>query len=479
MEKLDRAWGRTTTAVLAGLLVAAGLVQVAGAQSAPVEKKYKDGEFDIYSAAAKDVNGGNFAQAIKDLDTWKQKYADTDYKTERQTLYITAYSGAGQFDKAVDAAAPMITAGVDTVFPDPKTGAADAIRVLFVAAAAIVHIPNPSAEQLAIAGKAAHQLLDYNRKPAGADGKPMSDEDWAKARIQLQAPAKAALLYMAMLPGNQAQASGQAAEKLAKTQTGADRDAGMQKAMQQYEAAQAAYAKALGDYPDQTAISYNLALSLSSQKKNSEAVYEFERAAVLDATLGGTQAEPGKIQTFADNAYVKVHGSDEGLGPLKDQVKLAPLWPAGFHIKTATEIAEEREKEFEQSNPELSMWMKIKAALSDSNGAQYFEEIKGADVPKLKGRLIDAKPACKSNTLLIAVPLPDAQGPPVAEIALKLDPPLTGKPALDTEVEWKGLPSAFTQSPFLLTMDTDKAQIDGLKVTPCTTPPARTGAKKK
>lgn len=468
------------TTALAGLLVAAGLVQVAGAQNAPAEKKYKDGEFDIYSAAAKDVNGGNFAQAIKDLDTWKQKFAETDYKTERQTLYITAYSGAGQFDKAVDAAAPIITAGVDTVFTDPKTGPADAIRVLFAAAVAIVHISSPSAEQLAIADKAAHQLLNYNRKPAGADGKPMSDEDWNKARTQLQPPAKAALLYMAMLPGNQAQAGGQATEKLAKTQTGADHDASMQKAAQQYEAAQAAYAKALDDFPDQTAISYNLALSLSSQKKNSEAVYEFERAAVLDATLGGTQPDPGKIRTFADNAYIKVHGSDEGLAQLKDQVKQAPLWPAGFHIKTTTEIAEEKQKEFEQSNPELSMWMKIKAALSDSDGPQYFEaQLKGADVPKLKGKLIDAKPACKSNTLLVAVPLPDAQGTPVAEIALKLDPPLTGKPTLDTEVEWKGLPSAFTQSPFMLTMDTDKAQIVGLKVTPCVAAPARPAAKKK
>ena len=478
-----------TTAVLAGLLVAAGLAQVAGAQSAPAEKKYKDGEFDIYSAAANDVKGGNFAQAIKDLDTWKQKFADTDFKNERQALYILAYSGAGQFDKTVDAAAPMITAGVDTVFSDPKDGPGQAIRVLFAAVTSIVRIPNPSAEQLAIGDKAAHQLLDYNRKPAG-----VSDADWNNARTQLQPPAKAALLYMAMLPGNQAMAlgnqalaSGKASEKLAGTQTGADHDASMQKAAQQYEAAQAAYAtaqaaftKALGDYPDQTAISYNLALSLSSQKRNSEAVYEFERSAVLDATLGGTQPDPGKIKTFADNAYIKVHGSDEGLAQLKEQVKLAPLWPAGFHIKTATEIAEEKQKEFEQSNPQLSMWMKIKAALSDNDGATYFESsLKGAAVPKLKGVLIDAKPACKSTTLLIAVPLPDAQGAPVAEIALKLDPPLTGRPALNTEVQWEGVPGAFTPSPFLLTMDTEKAQIEGLKVTPCVAAPARPGAKRK
>lgn len=346
MEKHHRAWGGMTTAALAGLLVAAGLVQVAGAQSAPAEKKYKDGEFDIYSAAANDVKGGNFAQAIKDLDTWKQKFAETDFKTERQTLYIMAYSGAQQFDKAVDAAAPMINAGVDTVFPDPKDGPGQAIRVLFAVVTSIVRIPNPSADQLAIGDKAAHQLLDYNRKPAG-----VSDTDWANARTQLPPPAKAALLYIAMLPGNQA----------------------MAKTPKDCPAAEAAYSKALGDYPDQTAISYNLALALSCQRKNSEAVYEFQRSAVLDATLGGTQPDPGKIKTFADNAYTKVHGADEGLAQLKDQVKLAPLWPAGFHIKTATEIAEEKQKEFEQSNPQLSMWMKIKAALSDNDGATYFE----------------------------------------------------------------------------------------------------------
>jgi len=442
-----------TTAVLAGLLVAAGLAQVPAAQNTPAAKKYKEGEFDIYSAAAKDVGARNFAQAIKELDTWKQKFAETDFKTERQTLYILAYSGAGQFDNTVDAAAPLIASGVDTVFPDPKDGPAQAIQVLFAAATAIVRLPNPTADQLATAGKAAQQLLDYNRKPAG-----LSDDDWGKARAQLQPPAKAALLYIAMLPGSQA----------------------MAKSPQDCPTAEAAYAKALGEYPDQTVISYNLGLALKCEKKLSEAVYEFERAAVLDATLGGIQPDPAKIVAYADGAYVKVHGSDEGRAALKEQVKQSPLWPAGFHIKTATEIAEEAQKKFEESNPQLAMWMKIKAALSDTDGVSYFEStLKGAGVPKLKGVLVDAKPACKSSTLLIAVPLPDAQGAPVVEISLKLDPPLTGKPALNAEVQWEGVPSAFAPSPFLLTMDTEKASVEGLKVTPCVAAPARTAAKKK
>ena len=441
-----------TTSVLAGLLVVAGLAQVPATQSAPAAKKYKDGEFDIYSAAAKDVGSNNFAQAIKDLDTWKQKFADTDYKVERETLYVLAYSGAGQYSNTVDAAAPLITAGVDTVFSDPKDGPGQAIRVLFTTAVAIVNIPNPTADQLAIAGKAAHQLLDYNRKPAG-----VSDADWDKARTtQLQPPAKAALLFIAMLPGTQA----------------------MNKTPKDCPAAEAAFTKALGDYPDQTVVSYNLARSLSCQKKVSEAIYEFERAAVLDATLGGTQKDPSQIKNYADGAYIKVHGSDEGLAQLKDQVTQAPLWPAGFHILTADEIKDKQDREFAEKNPELALWLSIKGQLTAADGQTYFDtQLKDAAVPQLKGTLVEATPACKPSTLLIALPLPNAQ--PVAEIALKLDAPLTGKPALDTEVKWKGVPSAFAASPFLLTMDTEKASIEGLKVTPCTPPPPRPGAKKK
>ena len=167
-------------------------------------------------------------------------------------------------------------------------------------------------------------------------------------------------------------------------------------------------------------------------------------------------------------------------------VKASPLPPAGFKIKTATEVAEEKEAEFEKSNPQLAMWMKIKAALSDANGEQYFESsLKGAGVPQLKGTLVDAKPACRPKELLIAVPLPDAKAPYPAEISLKLVDaddkplPLTGKPELNTEVQWEGVPSAFTRDPFLLTMNAEKGKIQGLKVTPCAPAPAHHPATKK
>lgn len=438
--------------------------QAAAAQPAQPETHYKDQqEYDVYNEVTKDIAVKNFAKALTDLDTWKQKYPDSWYKNIRTTLYIQAYSETKQFAKALDTAGELMAAGdLDTTFNDPKSGPQDVLKVLFTTTVAIQQLPNPTPQELAVAEKAARKLLDYNRKPEG-----MSDADWNGARPQLQAPAKAALLTIAVLPGNQA---------LAKN----PRDC---------ETAESVFTKALADYPDKSFISYSLGTSLNciaraKPDKAAEiapkAIYEFVRAAVIDPTLGGS-ADAKKITDYATSVYTGYHGADDGLEELKAQAKNAPLPPAGFTIETATAVANRKQKEFEQSNPQLAMWMGIKGQLADAAaGTQYFEgTLKNAAVPKLKGMVVEGKPACRSKEILVAVPLPNAQGAPMAEITLKLDAALTGKPE-PGEIQWEGVPSAFTQSPFMLTMDTEKAKIEGLKTTPCAAAaPARRGGTKK
>jgi len=94
-------------------------------------------------------------------------------------------------------------------------------------------------------------------------------------------------------------------------------------------------------------------------------------------------------------------------------------------------------------------------------------------VPQLRGVLLEAKPACHPRELLVAVPLPDTQQTLRAEIRVKLNKPLTGKPEINQEFHWEGVPSAFTKDPFLLTMDTDPAKIEGLKESPCSIAPKK------
>jgi hypothetical protein len=279
----------------------------------------------------------------------------------------------------------------------------------------------------------------------------------------LQTAAKQALLTIAILPGDKALARNP----------------------QDCDTAVAAYTKALGEYPDKSFISYNLGRAYNCMAKKDQArvadwgakaIYEFVRAAAVDPTLGGT-TDAKKISDYATSAYNTFHGSTEGLDQLKEQAKAAALPPDGFKIETATAAAARRESEFKEKYPQLAMWMGIKGQLADTNGMQYFEStLKNAQVPKLKGTVVEGK--CRAKEIQVAVPLPDQQGTPVAEITLKLDAPLTGKPE-SGEIQWEGVPTSFTKDPFMLTMETEKAKIEGLKVAACAGAPARKGTAKK
>jgi hypothetical protein len=248
--------------------------------------------------------------------------------------------------------------------------------------------------------------------------------------------------------------------------------------------AETAYKAALQQSPESAFVAYQLGRALRCQQasgaeKVAQALYEFARAAALDPTLSGTM-DPKALNTYLENAYNTFHGSLEGLDQLKTAAKASPLPPADLKIETATAIAAKKQAEFEQTNPQLALWMRIKGALADTNGATYFDsELKDSGVPPLKGTLLDAKPACKSKELLVAIPLPDQQGTPVAEITLKLDTALAGKPETGGTIQWTGVPKAFTKDPFMLTMEVEKDKLENVKTTPCAAAPAKKAAPKK
>lgn len=433
----------------------------AQSKSGPPEKKLKDTqEYDLYNNVLKDIQSQNYSKAITDLDTWKTKYPDSDYKDDRLYYYIQAYNGARQPAKVLEAAQQLMQKDITTTFKDPRL----ILGALYQTSIAITSIKDPTPDQIATAQKAAKELLAYAptyfvaaNKPAGTD-----DAAWAKARADLETGPKAALMYIEVAPATKAMANKDCAT------------------------AEQLFTKALQDYPDNAYIAYNLGsaencIARSNPDKAAEvapkAIYEFVRAAVTDPSLGKT-TDPKQVTDFANKIYTSFHGSDEGLDKLKEQAKASPLPPAGFTIETAAAVAIRKQNEFAQSNPQLAMWMGIKGQLADANGEQYFEsQLKDAKVPKLKGVVVEGKPACRSREILVSVPLPDNPGSAAAEISLKLVDadrkplPLTAKPVPGTEIQWEGVPTAFTKDPFLLTMDTEKGNIEGLKTEPCGPPP--------
>ena len=454
LAALEGGWTRPANAQ------GAAPAQGAPAQGAPAQKAVKDqGEYDIYNEVTKDMLARNFTKAVTDLDTWKQKYPASDYKDDRSVFYIQAYAGSKQPARALDEAGALMAKDLKTALNDPKNGPSQQLTVLFTAATAILQVPNPTVDETATATKAAQQLMDYNSKPAGA-----SDADWATARAQLQSAAKGALLFIAMKPGMDA----------------------MQK--RDFPAAESAFQAAQKQSPDSSQIAYQLGASelaqqASSPGKISQALYEIARAVTIDPAKSDF-ADPNartQVDAYLKKVYVQYHGSDEGLDQLKQQALAAPAPPPDFHIQSASEIMAAKQKEFADKYPELALWMSIKAQLTDTNGQQYFDsQLKDTAVPKLKGVLVEAKPACRSKELLVALPLPDAKPPFKAEIALKLDAPLTAKPDENLELVWEGgVPTAFAKDPFLLTMDVEKTKIEGLKTTPCAPPVVHHPAPKK
>jgi hypothetical protein len=467
LHNFYRTYHRVAAVAVMGAVILTGTAQLAQAQ-APPEKKVKDqGEYDIYNQTLKDQ--ANPAALLKDLDTWAQKYPDSDWKDDRLYYYITAYNGTNQPAKVLEIGSQLMARDLKKVYPDPKAGPQQTLTVLYLMSVNVLKLPSATPEQFAAGEKAARQLQEFVPTFFTAANKPAAATDaaWTEGRTTMEKVAKDTLMYIATKPG---------AEAMNRYTTSKD--------VKECVTAEAGYKKALSEYPDSALIAYQLGRALRCQQtagpeKVPQALYEFARAAALDPTLGGTM-DPKALNTYLESAYNSYHGSLEGLDQLKTMAKASPLPPADLKIETASAIAEKKQKEFESTNPQLALWMRIKGALADTNGTTYFEnELKDSGVPPMKGTLLEGKPACKSKELLVAIPLPDQQGNPVAEITLKLDTPLAGKPETGGTIQWTGVPKAFTKDPFMLTMETEKAKLENLKTSPCAVAPAKKAAPKK
>lgn len=436
--------------------------QQAGAAAAPgqpaqKQKAVKDaGEYDIYNEVIKDTNPMNAKKLLTDLDTWTQKYPTTDFKEERTYYYLQAYAGTNQPAKVLEVSKELMTDGLDTLKKDlGSINTGWVLQTLFLTsrnAAILAATGQPTPDQLDQGTKAAHMLADYGKEYFVAANKPatLTDANWAQGLKQVEDEANGTLLQLALYPGN------------ALYNKNPNDPAAC-------AAAEAEYKKTLQEFPDSGLVALQLAnVSLKQQTANpdkaQQALYEYARAVALPATppLGLDAANQKQIEAYLQKIYVGFHGSDEGLAQLKDLAAKTPLPPDGFKIKTKAEVALEKQQEFQAKNPQLAMWMGIKAKLSAPEGQQYFDgQLKDADVKgesgrALKGVVVEGKPACHSKEILMAIPLPDQEGAPVAEVTLKLDAPLTGAVEAGESLQWDGVPTAFTADPLMLTMDTDK-----------------------
>lgn len=388
--------------------------QAQGGQAAAPQKKVKDqGEYDVFNAVTKEADN---KKKIELLKQWKEKYPDSDYKEDRLLYMLQAYTQLGQAQDILGTAKELISI-------NPKN-----VQGLYWVCTLVPGLSKEDPESLDLADKAANGLVN-SEKPAG-----MKDEDWTKAKRDLESLGRKALGWVAWK-------------------------------RKSLDAAEKEFTAALKINEKQAEVSQWLGSVIFQMKKperQSEVLYHFARASVLAPNEGGMQEQQRKVtEQYLERAFNSFHGQDpSGLAALKEEAKKSAFAPAGFKIESQTEIAVRKENEFREKNPQLALWMGIKKELAGENGEQYFEaNVKNAAIPKLKGTVVAAKPPVRSKELVIGM-----ENAEVGEVTLKFDAPLTGKPKVGSVVEFEGVPTAFSKDPFNLTFETEKGKVTGLEM---------------
>jgi tetratricopeptide (TPR) repeat protein len=400
-------------------------------QAAPAAKKpqYKDQqEYTLYDSVTKEADPN---KKLALLNTWKEKYPDSDFKMARTMLFLDTYQKLGQYAKMIDIAKEVLAL-------DPKE-----LHALYWITLLTPQLNLNSQDGLDTGEKAANGLLAAEA-PAGT--KP---EDWEKAKKTTDAIAYKTLGWVAW----------------------------QRKA---YDVAEKNLALSLKMEPASGEVDYWLGTVIYLQKKPerlSEAMFYFARAAAYDGPGAMTPQQRKQADDFLSKVYSQLHGDTTGLAELKAMAKTSAAPPADFKIKTAAEIAAEKDEELKKNNPQLALWLSVKGQLLSPDGQAYFDgptnPMKGALLPggangvtKFKGWLLSANPTVKSKELLVSMEGKDQP----ADVTLKLVGedgkalPLTGKPEVGTEIEFEGVADAFSKDPtFMVTFDVEKSKITGLK----------------
>lgn len=109
-------------------------------------------------------------------------------------------------------------------------------------------------------------------------------------------------------------------------------------------------------------------------------------------------------------------------------------------------------------NAARALWSNIKKQLTAANGDEYFRlALQNADMPVLIGTLLSATPTDRPAQLVL-----NLSGDSVPEATLifkdgRQDGHLNGPLAPGSQIQFRGIPVAFTREPFMLTFDVNTA----------------------
>ena len=427
--------------IVAGGVFAAVLFSTA-TLFAQAQKNWKDqAEYDLYLQVTKATVPD---QQLQLLNQWKEKYPESDYKLERAQTYLLVYN------KKNDAAG-LYKSSLDLLALDPKS-----FQALYWLTLLTVSMDKKEADVLETGIKSANGLiaaLDTTYEPAKKPA-ATTDEQWKQQRNDLEVQALKTLGWVEW-----------------------------QK--KKYTEAEKFFVKALTMSAGNAEMSYFLGTVIALQKdskRQAEAMWHFARAGNLEGPGTLDAVRKGQVSKYFERVYTSFAGDDKKeMNEIIDKAKASVMPPPEFKIKSKEEKMGENLEKFKGENPMLYQYMEIKKALKAADGDTYWGNLKDAELPTFKGKIVSMKPETNPKELVLAVETADQP-----EVTLVLEKALRGKADVGTEIQFTGVAKEFTKEPFTLTLEVENEKLKGWPVTgpapkasPVRKATPKTGAGKK
>lgn len=417
-----------TSLVSVPFVTAAPAGQAAAGQQAAGKptKNYKDrGEYDLYSKVTQTTD----PKARLDLlNTWQDKYPQTDFAQERLLYFVTTLGQLAPSDPS--ARQKLLDKANELLKADPKNFRAMYLITVWGPA---VGGTSPSPDLLSQVDTAAHGVIDNIDTAFDPKQKPasVSDADFTKAKGQALAIAHNALAWEA----------------------GAKKDTAT---------VENEYKASLEANPDQGTVSAAYAKQLIDEKKYPEGLFEYARAAEYagpgPAVPAATRAQ---LLDYFNKAYKDYHGSADGADQILTEAKTDALPPGPLNITSQAEIANKQAADINAriaSDPQFKLWYAIKQSLTGDQSDQFFNsDVKDAEIPggaegvkTFSGTIISIDPPDRPTKVTLGV-----EDPTKADATLEFSSPLPAS-ALDkikvgSKLDFSGVADSYAKDPYMLT----------------------------
>jgi hypothetical protein len=414
-------------------------------------KNYKDrGEYDLYSQVTQATDP---AQRLKLLNTWSDKYPQTDFARERLEYYLATLNQLAKTDPS--ARKQLIDKAEEMLKLDPNNFTAD---YYITTAGPSVGGSNPSPELEGQVDAAAHGILDNVDKQFAPDKKPtnVTPEQWAQARAAATALAHNTLAW----------------EDTTKKDTAG---------------AEEQYKESLAADPTQLNVAVAYGKLLMDEKKYQEGLFQYARAGSYDGKGALPDAARTQLLNYFKTVYKQYHGSDDGEDQVIAQAKTNALPPDGFKIEGQGDIENAKAKALNDrmaADPQFKLWYTIETNLKGDQSDQFFNStVKDAEIPggaegvkNFTGTVISIDPPDRPTKVVLGV-----DDPATPDATLLFSQPLPAS-ALDKikvgqKLDFSGVADSYTKDPFMLTFK--DPNIPGVQLsTPKKTTPRRRTVKK-